>query len=246
MTRRPPRSTQGVSSAASDVYKRQYQRRVHGDIKAEQYPNAIEKYNKALAAFNFLLGHGFLDIAEQVVRFVEEIEKPIHLNLSYAYLKLQRFESVVFHCEKVLELDPDNCKALYRMGMANLSNGQYRQAELCVLRVLAREPKNPDALALKEKINIEKQQYLKEIRKSKQSDSSELLPSVHFHIFRGVSLLLFSLIKFILNYLLSVFCDLCSFIFSFFMSFWIIRFPFNLFVRVPYGILKDILRAIFS
>eukprot|EP00831_Metopus_contortus_P055861 TRINITY_DN4742_c0_g1_i4.p1 TRINITY_DN4742_c0_g1~~TRINITY_DN4742_c0_g1_i4.p1 ORF type:complete len:168 (+),score=48.56 TRINITY_DN4742_c0_g1_i4:127-630(+) len=32
MIRRPPRSTQGVSSAASDVYKRQYQRRVHGDI----------------------------------------------------------------------------------------------------------------------------------------------------------------------------------------------------------------------
>eukprot|EP00831_Metopus_contortus_P043968 TRINITY_DN35275_c0_g1_i1.p1 TRINITY_DN35275_c0_g1~~TRINITY_DN35275_c0_g1_i1.p1 ORF type:complete len:343 (+),score=70.60 TRINITY_DN35275_c0_g1_i1:97-1125(+) len=30
MRRRPPRSTQGVSSAASDVYKRQYQRRVHG------------------------------------------------------------------------------------------------------------------------------------------------------------------------------------------------------------------------
>eukprot|EP00831_Metopus_contortus_P029457 TRINITY_DN24236_c0_g1_i1.p3 TRINITY_DN24236_c0_g1~~TRINITY_DN24236_c0_g1_i1.p3 ORF type:complete len:105 (-),score=21.47 TRINITY_DN24236_c0_g1_i1:317-631(-) len=32
MIRRPPRSTQGVSSAASDVYKRQYQRRVHGDV----------------------------------------------------------------------------------------------------------------------------------------------------------------------------------------------------------------------
>eukprot|EP00831_Metopus_contortus_P075086 TRINITY_DN68701_c0_g1_i1.p1 TRINITY_DN68701_c0_g1~~TRINITY_DN68701_c0_g1_i1.p1 ORF type:complete len:122 (+),score=22.22 TRINITY_DN68701_c0_g1_i1:1-366(+) len=31
MIRRPPRSTQGVSSAASDVYKRQYQRRVHGN-----------------------------------------------------------------------------------------------------------------------------------------------------------------------------------------------------------------------
>eukprot|EP00831_Metopus_contortus_P026936 TRINITY_DN2277_c0_g1_i4.p1 TRINITY_DN2277_c0_g1~~TRINITY_DN2277_c0_g1_i4.p1 ORF type:complete len:257 (+),score=68.13 TRINITY_DN2277_c0_g1_i4:167-937(+) len=30
MIRRPPRSTQGVSSAASDVYKRQVQRRVHG------------------------------------------------------------------------------------------------------------------------------------------------------------------------------------------------------------------------
>eukprot|EP00831_Metopus_contortus_P083281 TRINITY_DN9188_c0_g1_i2.p2 TRINITY_DN9188_c0_g1~~TRINITY_DN9188_c0_g1_i2.p2 ORF type:complete len:103 (-),score=28.18 TRINITY_DN9188_c0_g1_i2:122-430(-) len=32
MIRRPPRSTQGVSSAASDVYKRQYQRRVHGRV----------------------------------------------------------------------------------------------------------------------------------------------------------------------------------------------------------------------
>eukprot|EP00826_Nyctotherus_ovalis_P010843 TRINITY_DN12834_c0_g1_i1.p1 TRINITY_DN12834_c0_g1~~TRINITY_DN12834_c0_g1_i1.p1 ORF type:complete len:498 (-),score=113.55 TRINITY_DN12834_c0_g1_i1:118-1587(-) len=32
MIRRPPRSTQSRSSAASDVYKRQYQRRVHGKI----------------------------------------------------------------------------------------------------------------------------------------------------------------------------------------------------------------------
>eukprot|EP00825_Cyclidium_porcatum_P035305 TRINITY_DN37023_c0_g1_i1.p3 TRINITY_DN37023_c0_g1~~TRINITY_DN37023_c0_g1_i1.p3 ORF type:complete len:108 (-),score=35.40 TRINITY_DN37023_c0_g1_i1:85-408(-) len=30
MMRRPPRSTHCISSAASDVYKRQYQRRVHG------------------------------------------------------------------------------------------------------------------------------------------------------------------------------------------------------------------------
>eukprot|EP00825_Cyclidium_porcatum_P005637 TRINITY_DN12761_c0_g1_i1.p1 TRINITY_DN12761_c0_g1~~TRINITY_DN12761_c0_g1_i1.p1 ORF type:complete len:109 (+),score=35.67 TRINITY_DN12761_c0_g1_i1:132-458(+) len=32
MIRRPPRSTHCISSAASDVYKRQYQRRVHGII----------------------------------------------------------------------------------------------------------------------------------------------------------------------------------------------------------------------
>eukprot|EP00825_Cyclidium_porcatum_P012262 TRINITY_DN16397_c0_g1_i1.p2 TRINITY_DN16397_c0_g1~~TRINITY_DN16397_c0_g1_i1.p2 ORF type:complete len:124 (-),score=6.27 TRINITY_DN16397_c0_g1_i1:357-728(-) len=31
MIRRPPRSTHCISSAASDVYKRQYQRRVHGN-----------------------------------------------------------------------------------------------------------------------------------------------------------------------------------------------------------------------
>eukprot|EP00825_Cyclidium_porcatum_P001669 TRINITY_DN10760_c0_g1_i1.p3 TRINITY_DN10760_c0_g1~~TRINITY_DN10760_c0_g1_i1.p3 ORF type:complete len:102 (-),score=28.67 TRINITY_DN10760_c0_g1_i1:114-419(-) len=31
MIRRPPRSTHCISSAASDVYKRQYKRRVHGE-----------------------------------------------------------------------------------------------------------------------------------------------------------------------------------------------------------------------
>eukprot|EP00825_Cyclidium_porcatum_P028007 TRINITY_DN30392_c0_g1_i1.p2 TRINITY_DN30392_c0_g1~~TRINITY_DN30392_c0_g1_i1.p2 ORF type:complete len:221 (-),score=13.22 TRINITY_DN30392_c0_g1_i1:143-805(-) len=33
MIRRPPRSTHCISSAASDVYKRQYQRRVHGPLE---------------------------------------------------------------------------------------------------------------------------------------------------------------------------------------------------------------------
>eukprot|EP00825_Cyclidium_porcatum_P017841 TRINITY_DN20501_c0_g1_i1.p1 TRINITY_DN20501_c0_g1~~TRINITY_DN20501_c0_g1_i1.p1 ORF type:complete len:171 (-),score=47.50 TRINITY_DN20501_c0_g1_i1:105-617(-) len=36
MIRRPPRSTHCISSAASDVYKRQYQRRVHGEKKINQ------------------------------------------------------------------------------------------------------------------------------------------------------------------------------------------------------------------
>eukprot|EP00825_Cyclidium_porcatum_P037584 TRINITY_DN4176_c0_g1_i4.p2 TRINITY_DN4176_c0_g1~~TRINITY_DN4176_c0_g1_i4.p2 ORF type:complete len:129 (+),score=30.38 TRINITY_DN4176_c0_g1_i4:114-500(+) len=37
MIRRPPRSTHCISSAASDVYKRQYQRRVHGLHVDRQY-----------------------------------------------------------------------------------------------------------------------------------------------------------------------------------------------------------------
>eukprot|EP00831_Metopus_contortus_P045092 TRINITY_DN3613_c0_g1_i3.p1 TRINITY_DN3613_c0_g1~~TRINITY_DN3613_c0_g1_i3.p1 ORF type:complete len:104 (-),score=34.33 TRINITY_DN3613_c0_g1_i3:48-359(-) len=43
MIRRPPRSTQGVSSAASDVYKRQYQRRVHGHINVHEEREMLEE-----------------------------------------------------------------------------------------------------------------------------------------------------------------------------------------------------------
>eukprot|EP00831_Metopus_contortus_P035026 TRINITY_DN27892_c0_g1_i1.p1 TRINITY_DN27892_c0_g1~~TRINITY_DN27892_c0_g1_i1.p1 ORF type:complete len:160 (+),score=46.99 TRINITY_DN27892_c0_g1_i1:117-596(+) len=50
MIRRPPRSTQGVSSAASDVYKRQYQRRVHGDCKMRLGREMVKLlYNEELA-----------------------------------------------------------------------------------------------------------------------------------------------------------------------------------------------------
>eukprot|EP00825_Cyclidium_porcatum_P026427 TRINITY_DN28443_c0_g2_i1.p1 TRINITY_DN28443_c0_g2~~TRINITY_DN28443_c0_g2_i1.p1 ORF type:complete len:185 (+),score=46.90 TRINITY_DN28443_c0_g2_i1:62-616(+) len=50
MIRRPPRSTHCISSAASDVYKRQYQRRVHGDyldnlINGKLNFNSSEKFS---------------------------------------------------------------------------------------------------------------------------------------------------------------------------------------------------------
>eukprot|EP00825_Cyclidium_porcatum_P017646 TRINITY_DN20339_c0_g1_i1.p2 TRINITY_DN20339_c0_g1~~TRINITY_DN20339_c0_g1_i1.p2 ORF type:complete len:216 (-),score=34.83 TRINITY_DN20339_c0_g1_i1:34-681(-) len=45
MIRRPPRSTHCISSAASDVYKRQYQRRVHGVQEDRAY--AVSFWAKA-------------------------------------------------------------------------------------------------------------------------------------------------------------------------------------------------------
>eukprot|EP00825_Cyclidium_porcatum_P001406 TRINITY_DN10640_c0_g1_i1.p7 TRINITY_DN10640_c0_g1~~TRINITY_DN10640_c0_g1_i1.p7 ORF type:complete len:153 (+),score=18.25 TRINITY_DN10640_c0_g1_i1:82-540(+) len=41
MIRRPPRSTHCISSAASDVYKRQYQRRVHGSFELVDICNQL-------------------------------------------------------------------------------------------------------------------------------------------------------------------------------------------------------------
>eukprot|EP00828_Plagiopyla_frontata_P003349 TRINITY_DN10971_c0_g2_i2.p1 TRINITY_DN10971_c0_g2~~TRINITY_DN10971_c0_g2_i2.p1 ORF type:complete len:207 (+),score=64.40 TRINITY_DN10971_c0_g2_i2:96-716(+) len=46
MIRRPPRSTLSSSSAASDVYKRQYQRRVHGQPGNKQNQEKKQKVQK--------------------------------------------------------------------------------------------------------------------------------------------------------------------------------------------------------
>eukprot|EP00825_Cyclidium_porcatum_P035508 TRINITY_DN3724_c0_g1_i5.p4 TRINITY_DN3724_c0_g1~~TRINITY_DN3724_c0_g1_i5.p4 ORF type:complete len:132 (+),score=62.21 TRINITY_DN3724_c0_g1_i5:145-540(+) len=48
MIRRPPRSTHCISSAASDVYKRQYQRRVHGGFEVAEF--ARQYFTKELLA----------------------------------------------------------------------------------------------------------------------------------------------------------------------------------------------------
>eukprot|EP00825_Cyclidium_porcatum_P030632 TRINITY_DN32435_c0_g1_i1.p4 TRINITY_DN32435_c0_g1~~TRINITY_DN32435_c0_g1_i1.p4 ORF type:complete len:116 (+),score=44.03 TRINITY_DN32435_c0_g1_i1:110-457(+) len=58
MIRRPPRSTHCISSAASDVYKRQYQRRVHGqlplsqDQKITDIPGIISKHIQVNNQYN--------------------------------------------------------------------------------------------------------------------------------------------------------------------------------------------------
>eukprot|EP00831_Metopus_contortus_P038842 TRINITY_DN30478_c0_g2_i1.p1 TRINITY_DN30478_c0_g2~~TRINITY_DN30478_c0_g2_i1.p1 ORF type:complete len:106 (+),score=41.04 TRINITY_DN30478_c0_g2_i1:108-425(+) len=74
MIRRPPRSTQGVSSAASDVYKRQYQRRVHGDEKGTPIrfllKDNLESLDKAGIKKIFLLISG-----ERVEDVIEDIEE---------------------------------------------------------------------------------------------------------------------------------------------------------------------------
>eukprot|EP00828_Plagiopyla_frontata_P041992 TRINITY_DN6151_c0_g1_i2.p1 TRINITY_DN6151_c0_g1~~TRINITY_DN6151_c0_g1_i2.p1 ORF type:complete len:107 (+),score=29.66 TRINITY_DN6151_c0_g1_i2:87-407(+) len=56
MLRRPPRSTLSSSSAASDVYKRQYQRRVHGYA----HPETRTKRNSGALWQRIPLCSGFL------------------------------------------------------------------------------------------------------------------------------------------------------------------------------------------
>eukprot|EP00831_Metopus_contortus_P011008 TRINITY_DN14336_c0_g1_i2.p4 TRINITY_DN14336_c0_g1~~TRINITY_DN14336_c0_g1_i2.p4 ORF type:complete len:100 (-),score=14.42 TRINITY_DN14336_c0_g1_i2:83-382(-) len=59
MIRRPPRSTQGVSSAASDVYKRQIT-----DSLKENYDKELSRKQKEIATVNELLAQWILKYIE--------------------------------------------------------------------------------------------------------------------------------------------------------------------------------------
>eukprot|EP00831_Metopus_contortus_P017290 TRINITY_DN17283_c0_g1_i3.p1 TRINITY_DN17283_c0_g1~~TRINITY_DN17283_c0_g1_i3.p1 ORF type:complete len:139 (-),score=30.98 TRINITY_DN17283_c0_g1_i3:102-518(-) len=92
MIRRPPRSTQGVSSAASDVYKRQYQRRVHGIIytiiSQGMYQSAF--YGLLLTA---VMDTSFIAIQQQHCaknwdRFMELMKDPFKNKQGQFYLSI--------------------------------------------------------------------------------------------------------------------------------------------------------------
>lgn len=46
---------------------------------------------------------------------------PCNLNLAQCYIKLKEYKSAISHTSKVLEIEQDNVKALYRRGISYMA-----------------------------------------------------------------------------------------------------------------------------
>jgi len=53
-----------------------------------------------------------------------------HCNLAFVHLRTKRFDQAKDHCIKVLEIEPENAKALFRLGLAHKELQQYESAIL--------------------------------------------------------------------------------------------------------------------
>ena len=91
----------------------------NGLFKEKKEEQACKKY---LAAINVLrCNEGLMK-----TKSAKETEMACRSNLALCQLNLKDFHSAVDHCEKVLEYDPKNLKASYRLSQAlyNLSDGE--------------------------------------------------------------------------------------------------------------------------
>lgn len=59
---------------------------------------------------------------------VRELQISAHKNLSLCYLKLQSHRECVEECKKILELEPNCIKILFRVGKAHLELGELDAA----------------------------------------------------------------------------------------------------------------------
>jgi tetratricopeptide (TPR) repeat protein len=113
-----------------------------GDVKLSEkdYEAAIHHYKNSIMALKILFddeqyNNGLDDL--KAAELIEEIGIPVHLNLAYCYLQLEeKWESVIYYCNKVLELKPDQLKALYRRCKAYLKLKNVKTYNFNIVKIV--------------------------------------------------------------------------------------------------------------
>lgn len=104
------------SETVEEKLKIPYIEKQNGNIlaKKEEYEASMKHYSKSLLGVKYLKDSNDINTPELSEKFEKDIEIPVNLNLALCNIKVKNFQYVIHHASKVLELDPNNCKAYYR------------------------------------------------------------------------------------------------------------------------------------
>lgn len=117
--------------------------------KENKLQRAISYYDKAVNMINY-----DKNFSDDLKHASKEVKKSCWLNLAAAQLKLHNYKEVNKNCEKVLEVDSGNIKALYRRAQSFLATQDFVEAECDLKRGLEEAPDNADLLALQKKLKV--------------------------------------------------------------------------------------------
>ncbi|XP_056606799.1 peptidyl-prolyl cis-trans isomerase FKBP5 isoform X1 [Triplophysa dalaica] len=106
-------------------------------FKAGRYSHAVIQYQQIVTWLEMECGSG----TEQL-QAIQSLMLVAHLNLALCYLRLREYSKTVENCDKVMELDTDNEKALYRRGEARLLRNEFSLALEDFKQVLQVNPYN--------------------------------------------------------------------------------------------------------
>lgn len=234
----------------TELLQEPYRQKEDGNraFKLPDHVSAVQSYLRALIAFRYLLNHSILTVAEEVVDYVANVEKPAHLNLAFVYLKTGNNLGAIFHAEKALEIDPQNCKALYRLAVACANRGDYARSEDALRRAMAKEPGNSEMQLLKDRIASERKDYLKKTKEvSKRAFAAPKEPANENRTKSRSSLgMLFGLVLLPIRLLVGRIIDwiwgIVVAVVDYAMNFWIVRVPVNVCIKMPWQVLSRMLQ----
>ncbi|XP_062853958.1 peptidyl-prolyl cis-trans isomerase FKBP5 [Trichomycterus rosablanca] len=105
-------------------------------FKAGRYYQAVIQYQRIVTWLEMECG------TEKEQQAIQALLLVAHLNLALCYLRLREYAQVVENCNKVVELDSKNEKALYRRGEARLLRNEFSLALGDFRQVLQVNPSN--------------------------------------------------------------------------------------------------------
>ena len=100
-------------------------------FKAGRYNYAVIQYQRIVNWLEMECGNG-----KEQLQAIQALLLVAHLNLALCYLRLREYSQTVENCNKVMELDPENEKALYRRGEARLLRNEFSLALMDFKQVL--------------------------------------------------------------------------------------------------------------
>lgn len=104
------------------------------------YEAAIEAWCMARGSFKYIVERKLYEDNEEKLQEVYKLQVLINLNLAQACLKNKEFYQAVTHANKVLEVEPDNTKALYRKASALIDASAFSEAKETLRHLLKVEP----------------------------------------------------------------------------------------------------------
>ena len=129
------------------------------------FPGAIHSYNKAIK----ILESGSLQGSPEKLQSLADCRLKCCNNMAACQLKVEAYDAAIISCLSVLDLQPENVKALFRLGKAHTAKGATKNGILYLQRALKLEPDSKvikqEIRKLLQKINketeIEKNMYKK-------------------------------------------------------------------------------------
>ena len=115
--------------------------RGNGLVKAGDYAAASAAYKESLMLMKVSQTHSG-DV--ELLRESGNLRTACLLNLSQCALKMDDPATAAQHATDALELEPANCKALYRRAQARLASGSLEEAKDDLMAALQVEPQNKD------------------------------------------------------------------------------------------------------
>lgn len=99
-------------------------------------------------------------------------------NRALAYLKIQKWDKALFDCRVVLDMEPNNIKALLRRGSAYKGKKDYEKARADFQQALDLEPANKRAEELLEELSAMDKEKAEEKRKRKEKGRRMVIEEV--------------------------------------------------------------------